>query len=132
MYSAIYSRCLTMSFVDSPVCTCSSGCPVTLWSQLRWPNEAYLKLMRTRGIRCEKRVHFLAICSQIIRRILLDHARNHGYAKRGGDAIRVPLDEALLGMRDRAIDMLALNQALESLSTTYARTSCVAEWRDFG
>ena len=95
-------------------------------------NEAYLKLMRTGGIRCENRVHFLAICSQIIRRILLDHARNHGYAKRGGDAIRVPLDEALLGMRNRGIDMLALDQALESLSKIDARKSRVVELRYFG
>jgi RNA polymerase sigma-70 factor, ECF subfamily len=95
-------------------------------------NEAYLKLMRAGGIRCENRVHFLAVCSQIIRRILLDHARNHDYAKRGGDAIRVPLDEALMGMRNRGIDMLALNQALESLSKIDARKSRVVELRYFG
>jgi RNA polymerase sigma-70 factor, ECF subfamily len=95
-------------------------------------NEAYLKLMRTGGIRCENRVHFLAVCSQIIRRILVDHARSRGYAKRGGDAIRVPLDEALLGMRNRGIDMLALNQALESLSKIDARKSRVVELRYFG
>jgi RNA polymerase sigma factor (TIGR02999 family) len=95
-------------------------------------NEAYLKLTRTGGIRCENRVHFLAVCSQIIRRILLDHARNHGYAKRGGQAIRIPLDEALLGMRDRGIDMLALNQALESLSKIDARKSRVVGLRYFG
>ena len=49
-------------------------------------NEAYLKLVRAGGVRCENRVHFLALCSQIIRRILVDHARNRGYAKRGGAA----------------------------------------------
>jgi RNA polymerase sigma factor (TIGR02999 family) len=43
-------------------------------------NEAYLKLVRAGGVRCESRVHFLALCSQIIRRILVDHARNRGYA----------------------------------------------------
>src|SRR6202140_2574878 len=47
-------------------------------------NEAYLKLIRARGVRCESRVHFLALCSQIIRRILVAHARNRGNAKRGG------------------------------------------------
>src|ERR1039457_3487725 len=62
-------------------------------------NEAYLKLMRAGGIRCEKRVHFLALCSQIIRRILVDHARSRGYDKRGGNAVRVPLDDVLLGAR---------------------------------
>src|ERR1700730_12397030 len=75
-------------------------------------NEAYLKLIRAGGIRCENRVHFLALCSQIIRRILVDYARNRGYAKRGGDAERVPLDDALLGAQARGIEILALNEAL--------------------
>jgi len=60
-------------------------------------NEAYIKLVRAGGIRCENRVHVLALCSQVIRRILVDHARSRGYAKRGGHADRVPLDEVLLG-----------------------------------
>ena len=66
-------------------------------------NEAYLKLTRAGRIRCESRVHFLALCSQIIRRILVDHARKRGYAKRGGDAVRVPLHEVLVvaGARHR-------------------------------
>ena len=60
-------------------------------------NEAYLKLTRAGGIHCENRVHFLALCSQIIQRILVDHARGRGYAKRGGKAEHVPLDDVLLG-----------------------------------
>jgi RNA polymerase sigma-70 factor, ECF subfamily len=95
-------------------------------------NEAYLKLMRTGGIRCENRVHFLAVCSQIIRRILVDHARSRGYAKRGGDATRVPLDEVVLGMRTHGIEILALNEALESLFQIDARKSRVVELRYFG
>jgi RNA polymerase sigma factor (TIGR02999 family) len=95
-------------------------------------NEAYLKLIRAGGIRCENRVHFLALCSQIIRRILVDHARARGYAKRGGDAVRVPLDEVLLGARAHGIEMLALNQALESLSKIDARKARVVELRYFG
>src|SRR5262245_56188515 len=59
-------------------------------------NEAYLKLVRAGGIRCENRAHFLALCSQIIRRILVDHARRRGFAKRGGDVQHVPLDQVLL------------------------------------
>src|SRR5262245_31152262 len=51
-------------------------------------NEAYLKLARAKNIRVESRVHFLALCSQVIRRILVDHARSRGYAKRGGNALR--------------------------------------------
>src|SRR5215510_7705044 len=79
-------------------------------------NEAYLKLLQARGILCENRVHFLALCAQMIRRILVDHARSRRYAKRGGDAPRVSLDETLLGMRARGVEVLALNEALASLS----------------
>jgi RNA polymerase sigma-70 factor (ECF subfamily) len=95
-------------------------------------NEAYLKLIRAGGIRCENRVHFLALCSQIIRRILVDHARNRGYAKHGGNAVRVPLDDALISARSRGIEVLALDEALEALSKTDARKSRVVELRYFG
>jgi RNA polymerase sigma factor (TIGR02999 family) len=95
-------------------------------------NEAYLKLVRAGGIRCDNRAHFLALCSQIIRRILVDHARSRGYAKRGGDAVRVPLDDALLGARARGIELLALDEALESLSRIDARKVRVVELRYFG
>ena len=95
-------------------------------------NEAYLKLIRTGGIRCENRVHFLALCSQIIRRILVDHARGRGYAKRGGHAERVPLDDVLLGTQARGIEILALNEALDSLAEIDARQARVVELRYFG
>lgn len=95
-------------------------------------NEAYLKLIRARGIQCESRAHFFALCAQIIRRILVDHARKHRFAKRGGDAVRVPMDEAMLGTRARGIEVLALNDALESLSKVDSRKSRVVELRYFG
>lgn len=95
-------------------------------------NEAYLKLVRAGGVRCENRVHFLALCSQIIRRILVDHARGRGYAKRGGNAEHVPLDDALLGAQTRGIEILALDQALESLSKIDGRKGRVVELRYFG
>jgi RNA polymerase sigma-70 factor (ECF subfamily) len=95
-------------------------------------NEAYLKLVTSGGIRCENRVHFLALCSQIIRRILVDHARSRGYAKRGGNAERVPLDDVLLGARARGIEVLALDEALESLSRIDARKGRLVELRYFG
>jgi RNA polymerase sigma factor (TIGR02999 family) len=95
-------------------------------------NEVYLKLVRAGGIRCESRLHFLALCSQIIRRILVDHARKRGYGKRGGDAVRVPLDDVLVGAREQGIEVLALNDALESLSKIEARKSRVVELRYFG
>jgi RNA polymerase sigma factor (TIGR02999 family) len=74
----------------------------------------------------------LALCSQIIRRILVDHARGRGYAKRGGNAVRVPLDDVLLGTRAREIEILALDEALESLSKIDARKGRVVELRYFG
>ena len=95
-------------------------------------NEAYLKLVRAGGIRCENRTHFLALCSQIIRRILVDHARGRGYAKRGGNAVRVSLDGVLLTARARGIELLALDEALESLSKIDARKGRVVELRYFG
>jgi RNA polymerase sigma-70 factor, ECF subfamily len=95
-------------------------------------NEAYLKLIRARGLKCENRSHFFAVCAQIIRRILIDHARRYGYAKRGGDAVQVPLDETLLGTRARNVDVLALDEALVSLSNVDPRKSRVVELRYFG
>jgi RNA polymerase sigma-70 factor, ECF subfamily len=95
-------------------------------------NEAYLKLIRAGGIQCDNRVHFLALCSQIMRRILVDHARGRGYAKRGGDAVRVPLDDVLLVAPDRGIGLLALDAALNSLSKIDARKGRVVELRYFG
>jgi RNA polymerase sigma factor (TIGR02999 family) len=95
-------------------------------------NEAYLKLFRTRGIHCEHRTHFFAICAQIIRRVLVDHARHHATAKRGGDAIQVPLEEVLLGTRAEGIEVLALDEALMALSAIDARKGRVVELRYFG
>ena len=95
-------------------------------------NEAYLKLVRAGAIRCENRTHFLALCSQMMRRILVDHARGRGYAKRGGSAERVPLDEMLLGARAHGIDILALNEALDLLAEFNAREARVVELRYFG
>ena len=95
-------------------------------------NEAYLKFIRAGGIRCENRVHFLALSSQIIRRILVDHARGRGYAKRGGNAVRVPLDDVLAGAGARGIEMLALDEAMETLFKVDGRKGRVVELRYFG
>lgn len=95
-------------------------------------NEAYLKLCHARGIHCETRVHFLALCAQMIRRILVDHARSRKYAKRGGGAAEVPLDETVLGMRSHGVEVLKLNDALASLSKIDARKGRVVELRYFG
>ena len=79
-------------------------------------NEAYLKLVRAQHLHCESRLQFFAQCAQIIRRILVDHARTRQYAKRGGGAVQVPIDEALVGVPTVGIAVLALDEALEVLS----------------
>ena len=95
-------------------------------------NEAYLKLIRARGIQCENRLHFFALCAQIIRRLLVDHVRRSRYAKRGGDQVRVPLEETLLGTRARGVEVLALDDALASLAKRDPRKARVVELRFFG
>src|SRR5436309_11840080 len=62
--------------------------------------EAYLRLVDQR-VKWENRAHFFAIAAELMRRILVDHARKHSYAKRGGDARKVSLNEAVLMARDR-------------------------------
>jgi RNA polymerase sigma-70 factor (ECF subfamily) len=95
-------------------------------------NEAYLKLIHAGSIRCENRAHFLALCSQIFRRILIDYARSRGSEKRGGRSERVALDEVLLGVEARGIEILALNEALESLAEIDTQKARVVELRFFG
>jgi RNA polymerase sigma-70 factor, ECF subfamily len=94
-------------------------------------HEAYLKLVNTRGIRCNNRAHFFALCAQMIRRILVDYARKRHAAKRGG-ALQVPLDEAVLGSKALGVDVEALNEALNSLSKIDQRKGRVVELRFFG
>ena len=95
-------------------------------------NEAYLKLVGSGGIQCENRTHFLALCSQIIRRILVDHARKRGYAKRGGKALHVSLDGVPLAAEQRGVELLALDRALDELARIDVRKGRLVELRYFG
>jgi RNA polymerase sigma factor (TIGR02999 family) len=95
-------------------------------------NEVYLKLIHSDGIRCESRTHFFALCAQMIRRILVDHARRARSAKRGGAAVQVELEEALMGTRARGVEVLALDQALAALAKIDPRKVQVVELRFFG
>ena len=95
-------------------------------------NEAYLKLVRAGGIRCESRVHFLALCSQIMRRILVDHARRRGSARRGGRSLLVRIDKVLVAAEERGMDVLALDEALETLGRLDERKGRLVELRFFG
>jgi len=95
-------------------------------------HEAYIKLVHARGIRCRNRAHFFALCSRMIRQILVDHARRRRYAKRGGGQVLVSLDETLLGSRARGVNVEALNDALTELAKVDERVSRVVELRFFG
>jgi RNA polymerase sigma-70 factor (ECF subfamily) len=110
----------------------SRGFPAHTLESAGLVNEAYLKLIRAHGLRCENRLQFFALCAQIIRHILVDHARKRRYAKRGGGAVQVPLDEALIGARTAGADVLALNEALMTLSKVDPRKGRVVELRYFG
>ncbi len=95
-------------------------------------HEAYLKLVHARGIRCHNRAHFFALCAQMIRRILVDHARKRRYAKRGGGQVELPLDEVVLGSRAQGVDVEALDEVLTGLAKLDPRKSRGVELRFFG
>ena len=95
-------------------------------------NEAYLKLIRAHNLHFENRMQFFALCAQIIRRIVVDYARNQGYAKRGGGAVQIALDEVLAGDPRRTAGVLALDDALVSLARIDPRKAQVVELRYFG
>jgi RNA polymerase sigma-70 factor (ECF subfamily) len=95
-------------------------------------NEAYLKLVGKPEIEWRDRVHFFAVAAQVMRRILIDHARSHHYAKRGAGAHHVPLDETAIINNERAAEFVALNDALIALEQIDARKSRIVELRFFG
>jgi len=95
-------------------------------------NEAYLRLVDTQRVRWQDRAHFLAMSARLMRRVLVDHARARGYQKRGGDAVRVTLVEALGGSDERPHDIVALDDAIEALAAFDERKSRVVELRFFG
>jgi RNA polymerase sigma factor (TIGR02999 family) len=95
-------------------------------------NEAYVRLVDQRNIHWANRSHFFAISAQIMRRILIDHARRHAYAKRGGGQHPVTLDETATLQVERAAEMIRLDDALQSLAEIDPRRSRVVELRYFG
>lgn len=94
-------------------------------------HEAYLKLVAG-DAEFQDRVHFYAIAARVMRRILVDHARAHGRQKRGGDAERIPFDEAVMVGGGNPADLLDLDQALEKLSQLDPRKSEIIELLFFG
>jgi RNA polymerase sigma factor (TIGR02999 family) len=95
-------------------------------------NEAYLRLADWKNARWENRAHFYGVASQIMRRVLIDHARARGYQKRGGGVRPVSLDEAVVTSPERGRDLLALDEALTRLSKLDPRKGKLVELRFFG
>lgn len=101
-------------------------------------HEAYLRLAEGAGVSWTDRVHFLAVASRVMRHVLIDYARTRGREKRGGGAVRVPLDSIVARKSERPggngelIELLALDQALTRLSTRDRRMGRVVECRLFG
>ena len=95
-------------------------------------NEAFLRLVHWKTARWQNRSHFYGLAAQIMRRVLVDHARSHGYQKRGGAIRPISLDEAMVVSPDRSPDIVALDEALERLTKFDARKGKVVELRFFG
>ncbi len=95
-------------------------------------NEAYLPLMDAKGVSCQDRVHFFALCARIIRGFLVDHARARGAARRDGGLAPVSLKETAVALRERSSDLVAVDEALKRLEEIDARRSRVVELRFFG
>src|SRR5262245_40629023 len=86
-------------------------------------NEAFLKLVDQRDMQWQNRAQFFGIAGQMMRRILVDYARNRQSAKRGGDARQVSLDEQLIVSDERSAEVVALDDALQRLATLDERKS---------
>jgi RNA polymerase sigma-70 factor (ECF subfamily) len=95
-------------------------------------DEAYLLLVGNKKASWQNRTHFVAAAAQLMRRIMVDHARERRSLKRGGGALKVTLDEAALVTETRSEELLALDEALEKLAAQDPRKSQIVELRYFG
>ena len=95
-------------------------------------NEAYLQLVDDSTRNWQNRTHFMAAAAQLMRRIMVDHARERCSLKRGGGALRVTLDDTALVTEKRSEELLALDEALERLTAQDPRKSRIVELRYFG
>jgi len=95
-------------------------------------HEAYLHVARQSGAHWADRTHFLAVAATAVRRVLVDHARGQGGKKRDGEVAADPLDSVTLEFGGRAIDLIALDDALQKLEARDPRAARVVELRFFG
>jgi RNA polymerase sigma factor (TIGR02999 family) len=93
-------------------------------------NEAYIRLVDYKRMQWQNRAHFFAVSAQLMRRILVEHARRHNL-KRGGGIQHVSLEEAVVGGK-RASDLVALDDAMNALARLDGRKAQVVEMRFFG
>jgi len=94
-------------------------------------NEAYLRLIDQKNVHWQNRAHFFGIAAQLMRRILVDHARTKKRAKRGGSDVRVSFSEATIKAKDQDLDIVALDEALERLTKIDEQQSRIVELRFF-
>ena len=95
-------------------------------------NEAYLRFAGQRNVDWQNRAHFFAVTAQVMRHILIDHARRRRYAKHGGEVRQVPIEDAAEMSWQRAGELIALEEALDELARFDRRKSQVVELRYFG
>ncbi|MGC1786618.1 MAG: sigma-70 family RNA polymerase sigma factor [Terriglobales bacterium] len=95
-------------------------------------HEAYLKLVKQRSIDWQSQAHFFGVAAQVMRRILLDHARGHLREKRGRGERTVPIEEALVFAPEQSLELVKLDQALERLTKLDPRQGKIVELRFFG
>ncbi len=94
-------------------------------------HEAYLKLIDQHSVSWQNRAHFFGVAAQLMRRILVDHARGHLREKRGGQRQKLSLDEAISWVEERDVDLVALDDALKELAKFDERKSRLVELRFF-
>lgn len=95
-------------------------------------HEAYRRLVDQTRVQWVNRAQFFAVAARLMRRVLLDHARRLGAAKRGGGWKRMELESAEIAVEERAAELIALDDALEKLAELNPRLSQVVECRFFG
>ena len=94
-------------------------------------NEAFIRLVDQKDVDWQNRAHFFGLAAQMMRRILVDHARSRQYLKRGGDARQVSLDETMMVSNERVDEVIALDDALKDLAQFDQRKSQIVELRFF-
>jgi RNA polymerase sigma-70 factor (ECF subfamily) len=94
-------------------------------------NEAFLRLIDVKDVQWQNRAHFFAIAANLMRRILVDHARRRDAEKRGGSHMRLTLDEALAMAKEPEVDLLAIDEALDRLAAIDEQQARVVELRFF-